>query len=164
MLEIFPLVIYYHRQPLHRTYEFTWSTGSISRRTHGEKALLNLPLVNTSVLIFANWDEKRSKMPIPAFNRTTAVSQWTSFNTTQAQVKGIPNFFSRSMFGNTTELKSAAQFIVVWAVVAVILRIFSRRRLKTRIGWDDICAMAAVFFLVTNQMIFSMIEFLGISF
>ncbi|KAH0604407.1 uncharacterized protein H6S33_006784 [Morchella sextelata] len=100
-------------------------------------------------------------MPIPAFNRTTAVSQWTSFNITQAQVKGIPNFFSRSMFGNTTELKSAAQFIVVWAVVAVILRIFSRRRLKTRIGWDDICAMAAVFFLVTNQMIFSMIEFLG---
>ncbi|KAI5838663.1 hypothetical protein DFP73DRAFT_485387 [Morchella snyderi] len=100
-------------------------------------------------------------MPIPAFNRTTAVSQWTSFNITQAQVKGIPNFFSRSMFGNTTELKSAAQLIVVWAVVAVILRIFSRRRLKTRIGWDDICAMAAVFFLVANQMIFSMIEFLG---
>lgn len=100
-------------------------------------------------------------MPIPAFNRTSAVSQWTTFNITQAQVKGIPNFFSRSMFGSTTELKSAAQFIVVWAVVAVILRIFSRRRLKTRIGWDDICAMAAVFFLVTNQMIFSMIEFLG---
>lgn len=77
------------------------------------------------------------------------------------EVKGIPNFFSKSMFGKTSELKTAAQIVVVSALVAVILRIFSRRRLKTRVWWDDVCTMAAVFFLVTNQTVFSMIDFLG---
>lgn len=89
------------------------------------------------------------------------VSEWVSRNSTQTPVRGIPNFFSKSMFGNTGELKSAAQFVVVWAVVAVILRIFSRRRMKTRIWWDDVCTIGAVFFLVTNQTVFSMIEYLG---
>lgn len=98
----------------------------------------------------------------PAYNATSmGVSEWVSKNTTLTPVKGIPNFFSKSMFGNTGELKSAAQFVVVWAVVAVILRIFSRRRMKTRIWWDDVCTIGAVFFLVTNQTVFSMIEYLG---
>lgn len=94
------------------------------------------------------------------FNGTN-VSEWSSQSTSKTQVKSIPNFFSRSMFGNTGELKTAAQFVVVWAVVAVVLRIFSRRRMKTKIWWDDICTVTAVFFLVTNQTVFSMIEFLG---
>lgn len=84
-----------------------------------------------------------------------------SANVTVTDVKGIPNFYSGSMFGKTSLLKSAAQFLVVSALVAVILRLFSRRRLKTRVWWDDVCAVAAVFFLVTNQTVFSMVGFLG---
>lgn len=33
--------------------------------------------------------------------------------------------------------------------------------MKTRIWWDDVCTIGAVFFLVTNQTIFSMVEYLG---
>lgn len=91
----------------------------------------------------------------------TAISIWASSNTTQTEVKGIPNFFSKSMFGNTADLICAAQATVVWAVVAVIMRIFSRRRMKTRIWWDDVCTIGSVFFLVTNQTLFSMVEYLG---
>lgn len=89
------------------------------------------------------------------------MSIWASSNTTQTQIKGIPNFFSKSMFGDTRGLVCAAQTTVVWAVVAVIMRIFSRRRMKTRIWWDDACTIGAVFFLVTNQILFSMVDYLG---
>jgi len=96
-----------------------------------------------------------------ATNDFSNTAFWVSPNATVTEVKGIPNFFSKSMFGKTSELKTAAQIVVVSALVAVILRIFSRRRLKTRVWWDDVCTMAAVFFLVTNQTVFSMIDFLG---
>lgn len=95
------------------------------------------------------------------FDNGTAMSIWASSNTTQTQIKGIPNFFSKSMFGNTEDLISAAQTTVVWAVVAVIMRIFSRRRMKTRIWWDDVCTIGGVFFLVTNQTLFSLVDYLG---
>jgi hypothetical protein len=91
----------------------------------------------------------------------TGMSQSVSMNATRSRVQGIPNFYSKSMFGNTEELEYAAQITVVWAMVAVILRIFSRRQMKTRIWWDDVCTIGAVFFLVTNQTVFPMIEYLG---
>lgn len=91
----------------------------------------------------------------------TALSIWASSNITRTQVKGIPNFYSKSMFGNTSELIPAARATVVWAVVAVVVRIFSRRKMKTRIWWDDVCTIGAVIFLVTNQTLFSLVEYLG---
>lgn len=33
--------------------------------------------------------------------------------------------------------------------------------MKTRIWWDDVCTIGAVFFLVTNQTLFSMVDYLG---
>ena len=105
--------------------------------------------------------ESGKESEIMATNDFSNTAFWVSPNATVTEVKGIPNFFSKSMFGKTSELKTAAQIVVVSALVAVILRIFSRRRLKTRVWWDDVCTMAAVFFLVTNQTVFSMIDFLG---
>jgi hypothetical protein len=76
-------------------------------------------------------------------------------------ISGIPNFFSKPVFGQTVDILAAARFLVVAAVVSSILRIFSRRRTKSKFLWDDVCAVAATVFLVAYTMIFVEFNYLG---
>ena len=77
------------------------------------------------------------------------------------EIKGIPNFFSKSMFGRTSHLRAASQFVVIIAIIAVVLRGFARRRFRTTLWWDDLCVVGAVFFLFANQLVFCMVDYLG---
>lgn len=75
--------------------------------------------------------------------------------------RGIPNFNSTSMFGNTHLLKWAAAVFLVFSTLAVTLRLFCRRRFDMRFWWDDVCVATAGVLLLTNQCLFSSIEFAG---
>lgn len=75
--------------------------------------------------------------------------------------KGIPNFISDRRFGDTLQLTTAAPFIVVLAMLAVLMRVFARSRLGTRYGWDDFLALLAAAFLLVDQVIFAKIDNLG---
>src|SRR5690554_5532005 len=89
------------------------------------------------------------------------VTEWKSASSPE-QIRGIPNFFSMTNLGKTSQITHAAQLLVVAAIVAVILRVFSRRRTKTKFLLDDVCACLAAFFLVTNQVIVMEVYHLGI--
>jgi hypothetical protein len=102
--------------------------------------------------------------PNSVFNQNeTDLVAWThgTANATSGQIHGIPNFFSKSMFGKTSNIKDASQFLVTAALVSMVLRAFSRRRSKTNLGWDDGCAILATVFLIANQLVFSVIDYLG---
>ena len=73
---------------------------------------------------------------------------------------GIPNF-STSVFGITTYIRYAAQFIVVAALVAVILRMFARKRFKMKFWWDDLFVTIAAAFLFANQLLYWFVDSLG---
>lgn len=83
------------------------------------------------------------------------------FNRTAQIPRGIPNFNSSTMFGQTINLKWASQYLIVVATAAVTLRLFSRKRFNTRFWWDDGCAVLASVLLITNQCMFSVLEFYG---
>ena len=98
------------------------------------------------------------------FNLTEAAdpSNWKPTTPDREKIRGIPNFFSSTNLGKTSNITNAAQLLVVAAVVASILRIFSRRRTKTKILLDDVCACLAAFFLVTNQLVLMEVYTLGV--
>ncbi|KAF8245281.1 hypothetical protein K440DRAFT_415803 [Wilcoxina mikolae CBS 423.85] len=76
-------------------------------------------------------------------------------------ISGIPNFFSKPVFGKTSDILTAARFLVVAAVVSSILRIFSKRRTKSKFQLDDVCAVAATVFLIADTMILIEFNYLG---
>jgi hypothetical protein len=78
-------------------------------------------------------------------------------------IKGIPNFFSSTMFGQTNMIITTSQFLVVAASVSIVLRVFSRRRTKSRFMWDDVCAFVALVFLAANTMIFVQFYYIGVT-
>lgn len=47
------------------------------------------------------------------------------------------------------------------AIIAIVLRAFSRQRTKTAWRYDDWCVVAATVFLVVNQVLFIVIDYLG---
>ncbi|KAI5788432.1 hypothetical protein EDC01DRAFT_165492 [Geopyxis carbonaria] len=94
-----------------------------------------------------------------AFNFTDpVVSKWVSGTD---QIHGIPNFFSPTNLGKTSQIRGAAQILAVAATVATVLRVFARRRAKTPLGRDDVCALLAALLLIANENIFTAVFLLG---
>lgn len=96
------------------------------------------------------------------FNSSSAAwNEWDQDGKVFTEIKGIPNFFSKTMFGKTSQLRAAAHFVVVFSIVAVFLRMFARTRFRTKLWWDDLFVGIAVFILFANQMVFCLMDFLG---
>lgn len=90
-----------------------------------------------------------------------AWDEWDEDGKIFTEIKGIPNFFSKSMFGKTSQLRTAAHFVVIFAIVAVVLRMFARKRFRTKLWWDDLCVAIAVSLLFANQMVFCLLDYFG---